>query len=309
MSSTVNSLGGTTSPRILSPKSRSSEPFKGHFVVLDSPNNAASCQEKYNEEKIKRTKRPPSGSLEILNSETQNSKSASGAGSRIADKMDSTSVRKEKKLPGVKQKEECLCQNDTICKMCLQLKMQDLNLHGSKIKTSGMGILESKAEHLPIDRISLAANPTTPDGLNLNEEDDTSSSDESNDDLGGNSNGNNSQSLPVGSNAKAPLELLGRFLSALMKKEYAEAQGLCSEILQIEPNNSTCLEFKGTLKEKLEQDLEESSEEDEGDSSEEGADDDSDDEEPSEDEQESDSDEEIDVTNLNLLMGGVPVRR
>ena len=48
---------------------------------------------------------------------------------------------------------------------------------------------------------------------------------------------------------KAPVELAGEFVSAVMRRDYHNALVLCQALLLLEPNNETYLEFEKVLSE------------------------------------------------------------
>ena len=136
-----------------------------------------------------------------------------------------------------------------------------------------------------------------------------------------------------------PIELKAEFLSCVMEKNYEKALHLCNEMLAIDPENKTAVEFQIVIKEKLQQesssdddseedesetndsetddidnnddesgdsDNEDDEDEDEDDEDDQDSDESSDDEE--EEESDSDSDIEIPTGSINLLMGGLPLR-
>ncbi|XP_028392247.1 nucleolar transcription factor 1-like isoform X2 [Dendronephthya gigantea] len=138
-------------------------------------------------------------------------------------------------------------------------------------------------------------------------------------------------------NEKLTFESKAKFLSCVMSKNYEKALHRCNEMLAIDPENKTLIDYQSLITEKLKQeqsssdeseddgsessDSEADDDEDSGESSddseddEDGEDDDEDgDEEENEDESSeesessSDSDIEIPVGPINLLMGGLPLR-
>ena len=140
-------------------------------------------------------------------------------------------------------------------------------------------------------------------------------------------------------NEDLPIELKAEFLSCVMEKNYEKALHLCNEMLVIDPENITAVEFQTVIKEKLQQGIssDESSEEDESetddtdndnngdesgnsddknggeeeeDEDEEEEDDQSSDDDDEEEESESDTDSDIEIPTgpINLLMGGLPLR-
>lgn len=130
---------------------------------------------------------------------------------------------------------------------------------------------------------------------------------------------------------RAPLDLTIKFLNAIMEKDLSLAQVLCNEILKIEPNNSTCQEFRDVLVQALDKDDTSSNENEDGESSSADSDDSdfheyddntieevTDDTESSdEDDDKSDDDDDGDddeltadeIKNLNLLMGGLRISK
>lgn len=64
---------------------------------------------------------------------------------------------------------------------------------------------------------------------------------------------------------KAPIELAGEFISAVMRQDFHDALVLCQALLLLEPNNKTYIEFEKVLREAKERKIkidEESSESD-----------------------------------------------
>eukprot|EP00055_Hartaetosiga_balthica_P008464 m.31666 g.31666 ORF g.31666 m.31666 type:complete len:244 (+) comp6323_c0_seq1:109-840(+) len=92
----------------------------------------------------------------------------------------------------------------------------------------------------------------------------------------------------------APVELVTEFLATVMAKDFRNAARLCTQILLVEPNNKTAMDFSAVLKEKIQ--LEE--EEDEEDSD----DDDSDDDE-SDDNDDDDDDEGVHGSEKPVVTG------
>ena len=54
---------------------------------------------------------------------------------------------------------------------------------------------------------------------------------------------------------KAPIQLSGEFVSAVMRKDFHNALVLCQALLLLEPNNETYIEFEKTLREAKEHNL------------------------------------------------------
>ena len=54
---------------------------------------------------------------------------------------------------------------------------------------------------------------------------------------------------------KAPIQLSGEFVSAVMRKDFHNALVLCQALLLLEPNNETYIEFEKTLREAKERNL------------------------------------------------------
>lgn len=79
---------------------------------------------------------------------------------------------------------------------------------------------------------------------------------------------------------KAPVELAGEFVSAVMRREYNDALVLCQALLMMEPQNDTYLEFEKVLKLIKERESDKSvieTDSDDGDHDDDDGDDDSDD--------------------------------
>ncbi|XP_065664946.1 glutamate-rich protein 2 [Hydra vulgaris] len=123
----------------------------------------------------------------------------------------------------------------------------------------------------------------------------------------------------------APMEVSAQFLFAVMNKDYRVAQKLCDKLLELEPENKICQDFKEVLlNSSLLDDSDESSNEDitteddtdsssfdEVDHDEEESDSNEDDESESDSSEEDSSDDELtveEVNKLNLVIGGLKVK-
>lgn len=298
--------------RALSPVAKSKENFSGQLVVLDKEKDGMQLGEIRSEnEKRKTTTRPSSGTLEVLKSGEQTVPSFPNESAYPNDVARPSSGRAENKLPEIKRKEnlECTCEKDnSICKLCrnLQHQMKHFSINEHKVNQEGMKNHQCKADRVTTDQSVANPNEIPPSNPASNEESD------SNQNNGG--NGNDVQQSQRNGPAKAPLQLLAKFLTAVMGKEYQEAQTLCDEILEIEPENGTCLQFRNTLKTKLEQDAKDSDDSDSTESEDESDDGDEDSESSEEDSEEDgtaddESEDPVDASKYNLLMGGVPIRK
>lgn len=87
-------------------------------------------------------------------------------------------------------------------------------------------------------------------------------------------------------NGRAPIELLGEFISAVMAEDYQVAQKLCQMILIYEPENPEAKQFSPLIEEMLQVELQQSSEDEDSEDSDEETD-----EETDEDTSDTDDDE------------------
>lgn len=166
--------------------------------------------------------------------------------------------RLEKKLPTVKRRNESKLFSESVgtCKQNVKL---DFHLNDHAVGTVAQNV-QNHQEYMTQEDDSLRqcfnklAGPILEQSRDINSDTYTLSPNEANYSTGYNRNGSESRlpsDGPTSSFKRAPIELLGMFLDALMKKDYKEAQRHCDDILLIEPENSICCEFKTKLEEKL----------------------------------------------------------
>ncbi|XP_065052982.1 nucleolin-like [Rhopilema esculentum] len=314
--------------RVLSPKRKSN--FAGELVILNEgkPEVIPSNNRPVSAGKSA-LKRPSSGSLEVL-------KSDASVHSEIRktkfQSPETGAVKQEKQFQSTEQKEKqkCSCSGTKLCQYCVGVKekMKELSVSGVCLNSQNIKSRSLMAPRAVPSTKSFTPSNTPAIGENSNapnESESNSNEDDTDDDDDQQGGGNREEFLSNGQAPapnKASLELLGQFLTALMKKDYSEAQDLCDQILEVEPTNPTCLEFRSTLKEKIQHDEENSgsTDDDDDDEEEEDSDEDGDSGEDSSEDasdedndlSEDDKDDElagIDVNKLNLFVGGVPVKK
>jgi len=205
--------------RVLSAEKRGE--FEGKLIVL-SEGAKETSRDKFHDRPAPANKslgeRPQSGTLEVLNPGRE-----SGCYNTELNAVRTLPSRLEKKLPSVTRKndKEQPRINVSMCKHDSELNM--------KVNHLAIGSVPNKDyESLELKTARVAPQHQMNESQPLLEKNKTSVSLE-----------------------KVPIELLGMFLDALMKKDYTAAQKYCDDILLIEPAHSTCCELRAELEEKL----------------------------------------------------------